>query len=180
MTDFSLRVASDSSIEKLQTQLGAMPADIARAKKRALKKLSTWLNRQALKEASEASGVPQKNLQSLLRYRTSVGDNHLNIWIGTIPIKAHHLGVVRWSPQMPGAQVGTRSFPHSFAWQNARRGAGVVFERVGTNRLPLKAVTVDIHEPIITRLRGLMPEINDRYLTLMRQELNYALNVESQ
>lgn len=174
---FDIRIGIDTAgtLDRLQREMAAMPEGVARAQKRALRKLSTWVNRQVLRESAKAAGTTQKLLKSLLRYRATVTPEGIAIWIGTNPIKAHHLGAVKWTPKMIGARVGKRSYPGTFSHANSQRMAGLVVLRLTDTRLPVEAVTVPIHGPILTRVQQMQPEIDARFRTLLVQELNYAL-----
>lgn len=179
MSDFDIRIDTDGTLERLQRQMAAMPEGVERARRRAIKKLSTWLRRQVLREAATAAGTTQKILKVLLRYRATLRDDSISIWIGTNRLKAHHLGTVRWTRRMQGARVGRRLFESSWSWPDSRRMAGLVVERTGDARLPVDVVTVPIHDAILQRLQALQPEVDARFERLLVQELNYALNVEA-
>lgn len=182
--DFS--IDTQGTLERLEHQLAAMPAGVERARKRALRKLSTWVRRQILREAAKAVGTSQKVLTTSLRFRVTQTADELSIWIGTNPIKAHHLGTVRWTRRMQGARVSKRLFPGTWSWPDSRRMAGLVVERTGQfgrNQNPrlekVDVVTVPIHDQILGRLQAIQPEIDARFQKLLLQELNYALNVEA-
>ena len=175
-----IRIDTAGTLERLEAQLAAMPQGVERARKRALRKLSTWVRGQVLREAAKAAGTSQKVLTTLLRYRATQNDDRLSIWIGTNDLKVHHLGTVTWNRRMKGARVGRQSFTGSWSWPASRRMAGLVVRRLpGSKRLPVEVVTIPIHEQILNRLQALQPEIDARFQTLLLQELNYALNVEA-
>lgn len=180
-----IRVDTQGTLERLQAQMAAMPRSVERARVRALRKLSTWIQRQALREAAAAAGVTQKLMKTLVRYRASINDQRISIWIGTDPIGAHHLGTVRWTPRTRrgqytvGARVGKRVFPRTWSWSEAQKTAGLVMQRRGADRLPIDKVVVPIHQAVLDRMNQLQPAIAARFQTLLLQELNYALNHEA-
>ncbi|AHF04077.1 phage tail protein [Marichromatium purpuratum 984] len=181
-----LTIDTQGTLERLERQLAAMPEGVERARRRALRKLSTWVRRQVLREAAKAAGITQKVLTTLLRYRTTQTADQLSIWIGTNAIKAHHLGTVRWTRRMQGARVSKRLFPGSWSWPNSRRMAGLVAQRSGVfgrNKNPqlekIEVVDVPVHALVFNRLQAMKPEIDARFQRLLLQELNYALNVEA-
>ena len=178
---YSFDIDTQGTIDRAKLELDDLPRRIDRATRRALRKLMTWIKRQVLKEAAAASGTTQKALKAALRYRATTTDaGGIDIWIGTNPIKAHYLGRVRWTPRMKGARVGRRLFPGSWSWGPGSKTGPAVMERLpSARRLPIYPVEVEIHDQIAARIRGMEPEINARYKTLMLQELNFAINVES-
>jgi hypothetical protein len=176
----SFSIDSQGTIERVRHLLTAMPEGVERARKRALRKLMTWLQRQVLRAASQASEIPQKTLKVLLRYSAKhTEDGGIRIWVGADPIKVHHLGTVRWTPAMKGARAGKRSFPGTWSWGAGSRTGPAIMRRTGDARLPIEPVTREVYQPIYTRLEGMQPEISARYERLMLQELNYALRYEA-
>lgn len=149
-----------------------------KAQKRALRKLMTWLRRQVLREASAATGASQKALKAALRYRATLTDTRIDIWIGTNPISAHYLGRVRWTKRMKGARAGRRLFPGSWSWGPGSKTSKAIMRRKTELPLPIERVEVPIHNAVSARVNGLLPEIGARYQTLMERELDYAMNVE--
>lgn len=175
--NYDIRIDADGTIERLRLQLGAMPADIARAQRRALSKLATWIQRKVLRELSAVTGATQKTLKAIARYQVARRDDSLSIWLGTSPLKVHHLGTVKWTRRMRGARVGRRSYPGTWSWPTGPT-TGLVMERLSDARLDIAPVTVEIHAAVRNRIQALQPEIDARYLTVMAHELNYVLNVE--
>lgn len=179
MAILRFRLDTDGTLERLQRQMADWPAGVERARKRALRKLGTWINRQVLREVARENNVAQKVIKDLKRYRATVSATGITVWIGTNPVKAHHLGKVLWTPRMQGARVGRRSFPDTWSWSEAARTKGLVMRRTSRDRLPIEVVRVPIHDQTAAAVNRLMPDINQRFETLMRQELNYALNIEA-
>jgi hypothetical protein len=178
----AITVDTKAGFDRVAATFGRMPKASARAMARALRKLATWLKRQALRAASQAAEIPQKFFQRALRYHVEIEQSGgmpvgLSVWIGTNPVKAHRLGSVRWTKRMKGARVGSRSYPGSWSWGRGKTGPAVMF-RHGSARLPLGVEKEWPHEPVLRRLRGLQDEAGARFERLLRQELNYALNHE--
>lgn len=172
-----ITVSADEGLARVAQTFGRMPEAVDRAKKRALRKVGTWLKRQVLRAASSASAIPQKWFSQAMRYRVTASPEGLRVWIGTDPVKTHRLGRVRWTPRMAGARVGKRSFPGSWSWGRGKTGPAVM-SRLGGSRLPIDVEKVEIHPAILARLESLQTEAAERFETLLRQELNYALTVE--
>lgn len=169
--------------ERVRATFARMPDASRRAMLRALRKLSTWSRRRVLQAASQATGIPQRWFVRSMRFQATVRREHgtpvaVQLWIGTRPIKVHRLGAVRWTRRMQGARVGRRSYPGSWSWGRGKTGPAVM-ERSGEARLPINVIKDDIHWPVLARLQSIEPELQARFETLLRQELNYALNVEA-
>lgn len=179
-----LTVDVGQGYEHVRAQFARMPAASERAMKRALRKLSTWLRRQVLRAASQASGIPQKFFKQSMRYHTAVvreggSPVGVQVWVGTNPIPAHRLGAVRWTRRMQGARVGRRSYPGSWSWGYGKTGRAVMRRR-GAGKLPIDRVDEHVHDPVVAALRAIETEARRRFERLLVQELNYALNVEAQ
>jgi hypothetical protein len=180
-----IRIDTQGTLQEVLARFERAPEGVARAQRRAAKKLETYARRQILRAASQASGATQKKLQVLLRFRASrVGDMGLSIWVGTNPIKLHHLGNVTWKQRTAGgrytqgARVGRRTYPGTWSWGFGKTGPAVM-ERTGDTRLPIDVVRVDIHDAIRTKIDAIVPEIAERYQTLLAQELRFALELET-
>jgi hypothetical protein len=178
---FDIRIDARGTLEAVRRQLDGWPRGVETARKRAMRKLGTWLQRQVLREVAREAQVTQKVLKTLVRFRLTREEIGLRIWIGTNPIKAHHLGNVRWTRRMQGARVGRRLFPGSWSWSQGRT-AGLVMERTGrrgrNNNPRLERIDVvreSIHERARRAVDRLRPDINERLQTLMMQELRYQL-----
>jgi hypothetical protein len=180
-----IRIDTQGTLQAVLARFDRAPEGIARAQRRASKKLETYARRQVLKAASQASGATQKVLLALIRFRASrIGDMGLSIWIGTNPIKLHHLGTVSWKQRTAsgrytqGARVGRKTYPGTWSWGRGKTGPAVM-ERTTDERLPIDVVRVEIHDAIRTRIDAIIPDIAERYQTLLAQELRYALELES-
>jgi len=145
-----------------------------------MKRLMTWMQREIMRELSAATGVPQKKFKALVRYRASPvpGRDAIEVWIGTNPIKVHHLGNVVWNRRMPGARVGRKSYPHTWAWKPPTKTAPAVMQRTGVWQNGVEKiapVTEPIHEIAARRIDAIQPRIGDqleRYmLTAMKQQI---------
>jgi hypothetical protein len=190
---FSVNTAG--TVERVARQLAATPQALDRARLRALRKLLTWVQRQVLRAASEASGATQKALKAMMRYQvTTQGNGAIRIWIGTNDIGAHNLGTVRWTRRMQGARVGKALYYGAWSWSPRTPPIltqGLVMQRnrvwrraskgtyAGKRREMIEKVMVEIHELVSWRIQKLLPEIADRFERLFTQELRYALNLEA-
>jgi hypothetical protein len=178
--NFSVRIDSRGTLDRVQAQLEAMPKGIERARRRALKKIMTWLKRQVLRAVARAAGLTQKAFQAMLRYRaTQLPDAGISIWIGTNDIPVHRLGTVTWTPRMKGARVSKRSFPGTWSWGEGSRTGTAVMQRIDTQRLPIERVEQDVDTPVRDAVAALEPEINARFEREMLAALKYELYRET-
>ncbi|WP_200249546.1 hypothetical protein [Thiococcus pfennigii] len=152
-----------------------MPAGVARARRQARRKLAAWLRREVIRAVAKAAEVTQKALKTLVRFVVSQGEDGIRIWIGTNPIKAHHLGTVRWTRRMRGARVGRRLFPGSWSWGVGSRTQSAVMERTGDTRLPIAPVTVEVHDKIMAAIDALLPDVAQRFEYEMERALRDQL-----
>lgn len=175
-----ITVDARSGFERVAATFGRLPRATERAQARALRKLATWLKRQALRAAGRAAGIPQKFFQQAMRYYVDLTDTGLSVWIGTNPIPQHRLGTVTWNRGMRGAKVGRRSFPRSWSWGPGSKTGSAIMRRIGAARLPIARVPDEQpHPAVLAALSRLQADASARFDTLLRQELNYALNVEA-
>ena len=167
---------------------------------RAGRKLGRWAERQVLRDMSRRMRVPQKILKEWNRVKVSTAkkigsdSSFLRVWVGINRVGAHRLGKVMQKRR--GVQVGRHKFwEGAFVFQPINTNVNLVFEReiewkheyqrskrsgrmmwIG---LPIDKKTVSIENYASISLRKLQPELVDRFIDLLHQELNYAFNVES-
>lgn len=182
---YAFAVDPGDSLLRARAILGAIPAKVAKAERRAMRALSKWVERQVLRAAAQELGVTQKALKAAARIKSKSTDQIVKVWIGTNPVKAHFLGTVRWTRRMIGARAGKRQFPGSWSWGEGSKTGKTIMRRTGQfvqtgarRRERIAAVTVPVHDAMARRLDNMAPEIAERFDTLYRQQLNYALNVE--
>jgi hypothetical protein len=175
----AIRVSSGDELLRLQTTLEKFPDAAARARARALRQLTPWLEREVLRAASAASGIAPTVWRALARFSSSGGADRIGVWLGTSDIAAHHLGDVSWSRRAPGATAGGRVFPGSWSWSQARRADGRVMRRRADGRLPIEMVFWEIHAAVVSAAKSLAPAISERYQSIMLRELERALDEAS-
>lgn len=182
---FALTLDTVRSIERVQGALSRLPVQVRKAQSRALRKLRTWVQRQVLRAAAQATGATQKALKAALRFTSRSVQGGFKVWVGTNPIQAQFLGKVSWTRRMTGARVGRRTFAGAWSWGPGSRTGTAVMHRTGefvrrgrAARERIEPVTVEIHEAVSARMSELQGAIAERFQTLLLQELNYALQVE--
>jgi hypothetical protein len=175
----AIKVDARAGLNRVSATFGRMPSAVDRAMARALRRLSTWIKRAALRAASKASGVPQKFFARAFRYHVDVTDEGLAVWIGTEAIAQHRLGKVVWHRGMRGARAGRRSFPGAWSWGPGSKTGPAIMRRLGTSRTPIAQVPrEDIHPAVLTAMTRIEAQARARFDVLLAQQLNYALNVE--
>lgn len=129
----------------------------------------------------------------------------IRVWIGTAPIHAQHLGRARWtpyrgrgsrpagSPKRPGRGAGARVRNHLFTgtwvWGQGSKSGPKVLHRTGRKAAYRDARGYEkegvteplydiVHSPVQAWLQRLEGDAARRFDALLRQQLNYALNVE--
>jgi hypothetical protein len=185
-----VNISTGGTLEQVQREFAAMPEGLNRARARAYRKLGTWMQRQILRAVSTATDIPQARFKAMMRlYQKPIGPKGIDgvsFWVGTRPIKVHRLGAVTWTRRMRGARVGKRSFAGSWSWPQGKKTAPAVMQRTGAfgrrgnPRLEtIEVVKLSIHETALAALNKVIPDAQERFATLLRQEINYALKVEA-
>lgn len=159
----NLRIDTRGTLDAALRQFVLAPRGIERARAKALRKLGQWVVKQALKEASAATGIPQKVYRQVARYYDTRDSDGIRIWIGTDPIKVHHLGTVRWTRRMQGARAGRKSYPGTWSWGPGSKTGPAVMRRTGAGRLPIEPVAEEIHQAVQARMRAFEPELQQRF-----------------
>jgi hypothetical protein len=177
-----LTIDDEGTIARVRASFAAMPQGIERARKRAMKKLMTWIKRQVMREVAKAAGTTQKTFKTLLRYQaTSDPIGNINIWIGTNPVGAHFLGKVSWSRKRKGAKAGKHLFPGTWSWGEGSKTKTAIMKR-SLSSDPDSAIereSFPIHDSVVQAVTtNIQPQMAERFERLMRQELNYALKHE--
>lgn len=171
---------STEGLEEVIASFGALPAQIARAEKRAVNKVTRWLAKGALKDIAASVGVAQKILDDRVR-RLDHGYNGLAaglVWFGLNPvaITKRRFGTLTQTPA--GAKAGRLSFDGAFV---ARMPSGHIgaFRRRGRARLPIDHESLPLdstaHRAMIDAWAN---RAEARLETVMGQELNYEVNVK--
>lgn len=183
-----------SMLDDVIAEFQATPKQALAASKRAIRKASTFGRGRVSRAVASVHGIPQKGLKKRSRVTVSKVKTDARfgvsayIWVGTLPLRASDVGKPRQT--RAGVTVGKHKFPGSFIATMPTGHTGV-FKRQGvkremtrgrykgtdTKRQPIKEQTV-----ALPRARAAMETVRDReilprLLELMRQELNYEVNV---
>lgn len=173
MTDITLDVKK--AIQELTEGLEGKEQSIRRAVARADRKFSAWAVRQIQQIVSRASEIPQKILKDNRRVfvkKERTPDGMLtSIWIGLNPIYADELG--RPVKTEVGVKIGRFGEFHQAFIINDR-----VYFRRGRERYPISRAVYAFHDPVVDAIDRMELPAQKRFMELLEQELNYAINHE--
>ncbi|MBU2714364.1 hypothetical protein [Zooshikella harenae] len=163
----------NDSLNDVLMGLDQTRADVKRAIKRAQRKYTTFIQRLLIQAVVDASGV-KRNLfkKHRVHVTTAYAEGQIKVWLGVAPVDLGYLGKVR--EVAGGVKAGKHYRPGAFMINDKN----TAFKRVGKARLPILYQTEAIEpiaKPVVTQIlqRG-----QQRLVTLLEQELNYALNHE--
>jgi len=154
--------------------LGIADERIHAAAYRTVYKTAKWVNTQFSRALSKETKVAAKFFKKRLRiYRDDPRALKAKVWMGLFKIRASMLG----NPQQTraGVTVGRHRFPGSFV-ATMPSGHKGVFKRRGKARLKIDEQQLDISEQASKVYREMDLKIEDRFLVLMEQEVNYEIN----
>ncbi len=148
---------------------------IRRATDRANRKFSQWAERQIRQIVSRESLLPQKVLKDnrrvfTRRERTPEG-LLTNIWIGLDPVNADTAG--KATKTSVGVRIGKLGeFYQAFIVRDK------VFYRLTDARKPIARAKYAFSDPVVMALERMQLPAQKRFMTLLEQELTYAINHE--
>lgn len=193
----SISVEIDGELDVILAQFKAVPQKINTAIRRALRKLGRFAERQVLRELSASQKITQKKLKEMGRVKASLvkgrNGDYLNLWVGTWNIAAHQLG--RPMQTKSGVRAGRHQWAGAFLATPRGSQSPIVFRRAPNARhikrrskktgrmmwmaYPIERVTVSIYDDAEAIIARIAPDLLSRFTTLIEQELNYALRIES-
>lgn len=185
------------SYYRVLTDFDEMPKNTDLALKRAVRKVSIWLQRQAASAISKQSGISQKNLKKYQRVNLSVGPFEGRLWLGMSPMPLHLAGRVSWSQRSSGARVRGETHRGAFyravygaerkVWVRAARNqtAGLTpyhearryrpLTGINRGRFPVTLVGVPLKDNAEVLSNELMRRLDERFAKVLAQEINYLL-----
>ncbi|VFM96467.1 MAG: hypothetical protein BECKG1743D_GA0114223_102032 [Candidatus Kentron sp. G] len=196
-----ITLSLDPDIEELTIGLDRLSRQVRTAIKRAVRKLILWLRRQMLRQASQVSGVAQKEIIRHRRIYLDIKGMEGTVWLGTSPLPLHLAGRVSWNPSSIGATVAGRQYAGAF-YRNVHGGGPKVWIRSSRNlreghptyhgkrrhrsfshavshdRFPVEILGTEMNELEDEIARRLERRAHTRFRELLEQELNYVLNHE--
>lgn len=200
----TVQIGIDSSdIGALLREFNTLPGEFDKAEIRALNKTAQWVKGYAARAVSQKIKIAAKVIRNrlrILRADRKRGRVFARVWLGTNPIAADSFGRARQT--RTGVTVGSRQFPHAFLATmphgvgNRRQGV-YLRSNLGRNHelsrggsrwskgrphssspnLPVFKPRVDIENEANAAIRSLEALAGARLVTVLRQELNYIINV---
>lgn len=186
----------------LADEFAGMEKQVAKAIERALKKTGRWLRTHTLRFLSKEVSIKQAALKNRFILDYDKNTKTVNLWIGLLAIAADTLGSV--SQNAEGAKAGAYQFDGAF-YQKVYGDDKRVYIRASRNRVmqhdvvrqnrklpsyrpvrdprligrfPVQAVGVAIEDQASQIVLRLEQQVNKRFGEILKQELNYAINVE--
>lgn len=166
-----------AALDRVAAEFTALPEEIDRASRRAVRKAVSWIETHVARGISQAHSVPLKSIK-IHRMRASVtqrGDDALHgfVWIGISPVKASYLGALR--QQRAGARSGKHFFERAFV-ATMKSGHRGIYKRSGKARLPIdeQSLPLDQAEQVVDAVHAQVPQ---RLTDLLAQEMNYETRV---
>ncbi|EJG1615098.1 hypothetical protein CFE14_RS15805 [Vibrio parahaemolyticus] len=182
----------------------ATPKQLQKATDRAIKKTMRWAGRIVARELGQTLGVAQKALKSRVSVSTvGKGADQVHIlWLGVAALAADKAGKARQTKR--GVTVRGRRFDSAFV-ADIYNGEPNVWIRTAKNRernhttlsrrrkaatsspdpklrgrFPVQRVGIEVEDPAVEIFNRLQRRVEDRFKTVLDQELNYAVNHEKQ
>lgn len=188
-----MRLEVDTTrIAILADAFGANMKQMEAAELRALNKTMAWLRTRAVRAVSEEMKLAAHLVrQRVANYRATRRQKRGKVWAGLRAIEARRLG--RFRQLKTGVRVGRHTFKGAFisAMDNGRTG---IWERTGeakrtttkgryagtnTKREPIREVKIEMNQETRDALAELFGQANERFFTVLRQELKYQVYVKN-
>lgn len=156
-------------VDAVVRELNAFPEQAERAEERATRKTVKWAESQLRRAIAKEHDIPFKSIREARRVQSK---NKL-IWLGYNPVKAGYAGKLK---QLEGgAMAGAYYFEGGFM-ATLRSGHTSIFKRRGRARLPIDEQKVELVKAEAIAERE-AKKIESRFFQILRQELNYEMNV---
>jgi len=181
---FSLDINATTGVAL--AEIAGLGAAGQRAASRTVRKVTRWASGRIARDIARSSRVPLRALTKggstgrgkRIRARLPrQGEMSGSVWVGWSPIKATYVGRLSQNRRPGGgARAGQHRFPGSFV-ATMRSGHRGVFTRSVESRLPIEEEGVELLEAEAA-VRRAKDEMGLRIQNVLRQELNYELNVK--
>ena len=178
----SVNISVDvKGLDDVIKQFNAVPGQIKRARKRAIKKTVKQIVNKGRKAMADEHHIPQKVLKKSGNYggrvlsSTSRSGAGGSVWFGNNPIKSGYLGRLRDAPSHGGAFARDFYFKGGFI-ATMRSGHTGIFARDGRKRLPISETDVAL-DRADALIRNIAKESRGLFKLILQRELNYEVNV---
>jgi len=193
-------------ITRATALIQATPKQLELASKRAMKKTIRWLRTRVAREVSQALGISQKAFKQRLTSTSSGSGADLAhiLWMGVAPLAVEMIGKPRQTKK--GVSVGKRKYAGAFyrdvygdgprvwirkarahalgldlpSWSGKSSSSRSSWLESAENRgrFPVMRVAVDVESVASEIFRRYQRRAQERFGTVLEQELNYAVNLE--
>ncbi|NGZ17557.1 hypothetical protein G6Z94_09390 [Vibrio aestuarianus] len=196
----SFDLSNDAAL--IADEFAGMEKQVAKAIERALKKTGRWLRTHTMRHLSKEMAIKQASLKNRFILAYDKDKKTVNLWVGLLAIAAEDLGGVRQNAA--GTKAGSHQFDGAFytriygdyerVYIRARRNRVMQHDVVRQNRkpasyrpirnpnligrFPVQAVGISIEDEASQILLRLEQQVNKRFGEILKQELNYAINLE--
>ena len=196
----SFDLSNDAAL--IVDMFSGMEKQVAKAIERALKKTGKWLRTHTMRHLSKELSIKQSALKNRFVLSYEKDKKTVNLWVGLLAIAAENLGSVRQNAT--GTKAGSHQFDGAFytgiygdedrVYIRASRNRVMQHDVVRQNRkaapyrpirdpkligrFPVQAVGISIEDDASQILLRLEQQVNKRFGEILKQELNYAINVE--
>lgn len=196
----SFDLSNDAAL--IADEFAGMEKQVAKAIERALKKTGRWLRTHTMRHLSKELAIKQATLKNRFILAYDKDKKTVNLWVGLLAIAAEGLGGVRQNAA--GTKAGSRQFDGAFytkiygdderVYIRASRNRVMQHDVVRQNRkpasyrpirnpnligrFPVQAVGISIEDEASQILLRLEQQVNKRFGEILKQELNYAINLE--
>lgn len=191
----------DSAMESEIASFGATVRQVEAARLRTLRKTAQWLGKQIVREVARKERMPLLALHGrVFVSKIANGATEADVFIGTMPVDATRIG--RAVQAASGAKVGRHAYPGAFLGR-IYSGKEKVWIRLGSKhydparyptqhrkgdrsggdrglmgRFPVVKAAVPIDGIVDDVVERIGTDVQHRFLTTFRHELNYEVNVK--
>jgi hypothetical protein len=194
------------SVEALAAEIGAVGNQIEAARLSALRKMRKRIITKVKRSLAERLQISQKAVADRFFSRyVAPGADELEVWIGTWALSPFSLGLPQRygvPGKTGGVKVSRRTYrgafmakvfssPREKVWVRLHSAhyraelypgkyynPGIRSQHATTGRFPLVKATIPVNDDVIRTLDQLGDEIAADFEVLLRQELNYQVNVK--
>lgn len=162
----------DITIE--QELIGFDDKDLDKAIKKAVTKLGTWFNKEAMKRAKVNMRLlsPKRLAKRILKFKKSKGVA-IKAWFGSSPIGVDSFGDVRQTDS--GVYAGGEFYKGAFVNHMDSDEPMVWRRKTSDPQSGIERVTKPIDEQLESVMNDLSLEVNDKFAQLLEVELNAIL-----
>jgi len=180
-SSINLNIDLSSVGDDVKSTFALQEAKVTIAVKRAIRKVSRWLAVQSKKSTAQTLRITQKSIKT--RFNLDVKGDKAYLWIGLQPLDVERFGKPRQTKQgvsvkehfLRGAFV-SNVYGKTHVWR--RLSSKHQPNHKGKGRFPLVKQTIEIAPQVLEAVNKIESQLNERYQTILQQELNYEFNVK--